>query len=290
MAKRNESGEDYPSRIHSNFYAISAAPSLSNGVLHEPPAQTAALIHSASLPSIEPCQVEPRSRQRSVSFIEGQEEGGKKDKEEDFPSEASVASQRFDMHNAWRRLGEEQVSKASRCQSSLPSDTLNLRANDMSRQPSMARLWAVVAILSLVLHAAALPLVAFLPREIHWVDAISLTTATWLHIDIDTARLQVAGSVSGLPAEALFWVMTLPVAAYRWTGHVSSSAAAFRAAAVETLLIALLLLDPWQNCVSLHCTCTAGRLEATIAPKRKGTFVPATLQLHVRLPVRSEHI
>ncbi|CAE7398817.1 Kcnh2 [Symbiodinium sp. CCMP2456] len=217
---RNESGEEYPSRIHSDFsnYAISAAPSLS-GVLHEPPAQVAALIHSESLPSIEPCQVEPRSRQRTVSFIEGQE-GGKKDMEApgDFTSEASVASQRFDMHSAWRRLGEEQVSKATRCQSSLPSDSLNLRANDVSRQPSMARLWAVVAIISLVLHAAALPLAAFLPREIHWVDAISLTTA-------------------------LFWMITLPLAAYRWTGQLSSSAAAFRAAAVEMLLNALLLLD-----------------------------------------------
>ena len=194
---RNENGDEYPTRIHSDFsnsYAISAAPNLSNGVLHEPPGQTAALIHSESLPSIEqlePCHVDSarcRSRQRTVSFIEGQEGDGKKGMEApgDFASEASVASQRFDMHNAWRRLGEEQVSKASRCQSSVPSDSLNLRANETSRQPSMARLWAVVAILSLVFHAAALPLVAFLPREIHWVDAISVTTAACVHMGSQT--------------------------------------------------------------------------------------------------------
>ena len=51
--------------------------------------------------------------------------------------------------------------------------------------------------------------------------------------------------------------MTLPVAVYRWTGQVSSSADAFRAGAVETLLNALLLMDSrqaWQSYVSPPCS------------------------------------
>ncbi|CAE7570223.1 unnamed protein product [Symbiodinium natans] len=202
-------------RVPSNISSSPAAAlSSSCGEQRAPPNQ------SESLPSIEPLPGRLPAQQRSVSFVE---EGAQNivfsPHLDDTKSEASMVSPLFEMHNVWRRLGEEQVSKAARCASSLPSDTLDLSSENVSQQLGIASVWATGAMVSLFANATFLPLVAFQPPGIS-VDAIIVATA-------------------------LFWTLTFPVAMIRWMEMPSPRAALV--GLQELLLTALLFIDSWPN-------------------------------------------
>ena len=175
---RRQSSLDFPSRIRSDLSNSQAAPEIPG---------PAPLTHSESLPSIEPLKESITSparlpKTRSVSFIDAESKDSTsqiaKPQVQEL-SDQSVVSRYFDMHQAWRRLGEEQVSKMTRCQSSLPSESFKPKVRNVAKHPSMAQLWAVSAMLNLFLLSISLPMVAFVPPGIHWVDAISVVTASW---------------------------------------------------------------------------------------------------------------
>ena len=122
-----------------------------------------------------------REKSRSVSFVQ-EEEADEKNKPikseiQELTSDGSVPSRQFEMHVAWRKLGDEQVSKVTRCQSSLPSESINTSAPNIARRSSAMNFWAIAAMLSLFLESTGLPMVVFLPPGVHWLDAFSVATA-----------------------------------------------------------------------------------------------------------------